>query len=118
MHKDDVYLAIISSIIYDQSINHVSQETTQTSDVIGNDLSNFSRRSDLNHDEMPLVFWLLAYYFKSKPERFHAAGVFRINYSDEHLLDLETYMSHECYSYLEEIESPHIVACYWKKVLR
>ena len=72
-------------------------------------------------DIPPLVFWLIAGYFYSKPERFDAEGLFRVTSSDSKVRELEHHMSKGNYAYLadeEKVDDPHVVANYLKRLLR
>ena len=97
-----------------------SQEETKqrtSSDIVAKRLETLTRRQDLGADEQPLVFWLLAEYFRSDPVRFDTVGIFRVTSRADDVRTLERHLSRENWPFLETVESPHTVANYWKRVL-
>ena len=91
----------------------------QTTDVFGKDLKYFKKRSDLeDEDPPPLIFWLLAGYFRSKPERFKELGLFRVTSAGPDVRELEVHLSQGNYGFLNKVKSSHIVANYWKRLFR
>lgn len=67
---------------------------------------------------MPLVFWLLAGYFRQNPEYFKEEGLFRVAAPESDVRELEVHMSQENFYYLQTIKNVHIVSNYWKKLMR
>ena len=68
----------------EQNENETLQEGSElvrTCDIFGKDLSIFRQRPDAL-GQAPLIFWLLAGYFRVKPERFQTVGLFRVTSTD------------------------------------
>ena len=79
-------------------------KTRASTDIFGKLLSQFPLRSDHEtEDDVPLIFWLLAGHFRSKPERFNTVGLFRLVSTFDGVYDLKLHISQGNYSYLEEI---------------
>ena len=66
----------------------------------------------------PLIFWLLAGYFRAEPFHFKKTGLFRVTASDMKVRELEIQMSQGNFHYLKKTAEPHVVANYWKRLLR
>ena len=105
----------ISASVIPAEVEPGSQEETKqrtTSDVIAKRLEKLTRRPDLGADEPPLVFWLLAEYFRSNPARFDTGGIFRVTSRADDVRTLERHLSRENWPFLETVENPHTVANY------
>ena len=69
-------------------------------------------------DEAPLIFWLLAGYFRSNLERFKVEGLFRITGSDKAIRILELHLSQENFPYLNSVNDAQLISNYWKRTMR
>ena len=69
-------------------------------------------------DQPPLIFQLLAAWFRIDKSRFKTTGLFRVTASKSEVHVLETHMSQADFSYLKEVHNGHVVANYWKRMLR
>ena len=56
-------------------------------------------------DKAPLIFWILAGYYRNDPEKFKAEGLFRITSSNKEVRKLELHMSQENFPYLNQIKN-------------
>ena len=81
-------------------------------------MKEFEKIPDLGEDKPPLIFWLLAGYFRSQPDRFKELGLFRVTSTGEDVRELEVHMSQGNYSFLNQVKKSHTVANYWKRMLR
>ena len=90
----------------------------RTSDIYGKYLEQFRRRPDLDQDQPPLIFWLLAGYFRNTPAKFNTLGLFRVTSSDERVREVEIHMSQANFPYLTTVKDGNLVANYWKRLLR
>ena len=97
--------------------NGIKKEIIRTSDIFGKNLKEFRQRADVSN-AAPLIFWLLAGYFRSKPEKFNTVGLFRVTSQNETLRELELHLSQENFQYLNTIQDAHIVTNYFKRMLR
>ena len=68
------------------------KEIIRTNDVFGKELKFFRQRPDAP-DSAPLIFWLMAGYFRDNPENFKTKGIFRVTSSDSEVRELELHMS-------------------------
>ena len=68
------------------------KEVIRSSDIFGKSLKYFRQRPDVK-DQAPLIFWLLAGYFRSNPDNFKTVGLFRVTSSGENVRELETHLS-------------------------
>ena len=66
----------------------------------------------------PLVFWLLAGYFRKNTDKLDTEGLFRVAAPEADVRELEIHMSQETFYYLDTVQNCHIVSNYWKKMLR
>ena len=87
-------------------------------DVFGKELKEFRQRPDCGHDSTPLIFWLLAGYFRKNDEHIKSEGIFRVNGSEPAIRDLELHMSQGNFNYLKKVANVHTVTNYWKRLLR
>ena len=69
-------------------------------------------------DDTPLIFWLLAGYFRLSGPHMKTEGIFRVTGSDAKIRELELHMSQGDYPFLTRVAEPHTVTNYWKRVLR
>ena len=77
-------------------------ESIKTSDVYGKELKEFKQRPELGGDQVPALFYILAGFFRVRPERFkNTVGVFRVTASDTKVKELETHMLLGNYAHLE-----------------
>lgn len=100
----------------------------KTDDIFGKDLEEFRQRPELGDDgnHAPLIFWLLAGFFRHNARRFFTTGVYRVTSSDTKVRELELHLSQGNFGYLESQEQlpqknnidPNVVANYLKRVLR
>ena len=68
---------------------------------------------------MPLIFWLLAGFFKvNQCQMMKEVGVFRVTGSDSKIQSLELHVSQGNFSYFKEVKEAHTVTNYWKRLLR
>ena len=81
-------------------------------------MTQFERLPGAAADEPPLIFHLLVGYFHSKPERLHTLGLFRVTSVDENLREVEFHLNYGNLNFLQQIEDPHLVTNYWKRLLR
>ena len=101
----------------------VSQQMTgnfETEDVYGQYLKNFrkvKKENQIGSDETPLIFHILAQYFRHDPARFNTEGLFRITNSKEQLIPIELNTAVGNYEVLKHEKNGCIVANYWKRVL-
>ena len=72
----------------------------------------------MDKNETPLIFWLLAGYFRTNEEKFVETGLFRVTGADTEIRDLELHMNAENFPYLNKVENPHTVCNFWKRTLR
>ena len=119
-HNDDDSRAITNQVRTwaDGGTASIFSDIMCTPDVFGKRLQQFQNRDVLGYDEAPLIFWLLAGYFRSKVDKIKETGIFRVTSSDAQLRDIEIHMSQENYPFLKSIDNPHLVANYWKRLLR
>ena len=87
-------------------------------DVFGKELKEFRQRPDCGHDSTPLIFWLLAGYFRKNEENIKSEGIFRVNGSEPAIRELELHMSQGNFNYLKKVTNVHTVTNYWKRLLR
>lgn len=95
---------------------------------------------DLGRESTPLIFWLLAGYFlkprceapekqdeaegegeEEKPDDLsyiNSKGIFRVTSVGEEIRAIETHLSQGNFNILTKITDPHLVANYWKRLLR
>ena len=72
----------------------------RTDDIFGKDLRQFKRRLELDQDQPPLIFWLLAGYFRSNTDRFKELELFSVTSSGEDVSELEVHLSQGNYNFL------------------
>ena len=87
-------------------------------DVFGKMLRDFEKQPESIDEETPLIFQLLAGYYRSKEERFKVIGSFRVTSGDGRLRELELHLSQGNYPFLETIEDANLVANHWKRIFR
>ena len=68
-------------------------EEEKTSDIFGKLLRQFKDLPGAPPNSPPLVFWLLAGYFRSNPHFFKTEGLFRVAAPEADVRELETHMS-------------------------
>ena len=71
-------------------------EIFRSDDIYGKTIDEFRQRPDLGGNHVPLVFWLLAGFFRYKMnelKRFFTTGLFRVTSSDQKVRDLEIHLS-------------------------
>ena len=97
----------------------------KTDDIFGKNLDEFRQRPELGDDgnHAPLIFWLLAGFFRHNARRFFTTGVYRVTSSDSKVRELELHLAKGNYGYLESEQlqrniDPNVVANYLKRVLR
>ena len=93
-------------------------EIIRTIDVFGKELKEFRQRPDCGHDSTPLIFWLLAGYFRKNEEYIKTEGIFNVNGSKPYIRELELHMSQGNFNYLKKVKNVHTVTNYWKQLLR
>ena len=69
-------------------------------------------------DDVPLIFWLLAGYFRVDTEKFKTKGIFRVTNTDVKCRELDIHLSQENFGFLREVTDPNLVANHWKRILR
>ena len=89
-----------------------------SSDIFGKKLDQFPRRVEIDEEQAPLIFWLIAGYFRAQPERFKTLGLFRVTSSDQKLRILELHLSQGNLEYLREVKDAHLIANHCKRTLR
>ena len=75
----------------------------KTSDIFGKHLAEFAKRDDQDNDDVPLIFWLLAGFFRVKEKRGSSSlsvnsaigteGIFNRSAEEAELMKLELHMS-------------------------
>ena len=90
----------------------------KTSDIFGKHLRQFRLLEGENENSPPLVFWLLAGYFRKNSHHLRTEGLFRVAAPETDVRELEIHMSQDNYYYLETVQNCHIVSNYWKKMMR
>ena len=93
-------------------------EAIRTSDIFGKLLNQFRRRTEIDIDEAPLIFWLLAGYFRRNPELFKTEGLFRITSSNDKLRILELHLSQGNFPYLLTVKDPQLISNHWKRLMK
>ena len=75
----------------------------KTDDIFGKNLDEFRQRPELGDDgnHAPLIFWLLAGFFRHNARRFFTTGVYRVTSSDSKVRELELHLAKGNYGYLE-----------------
>lgn len=94
------------------------EEDELTSDIFGKKLCQFKRLTGQPPDAPPLVFWLLAGYFRKNDQVMRTEGLFRVAAPEADVRELEIHMSQDNFYYLETVTNCHIVSNYWKKMMR
>lgn len=94
------------------------REVIRTADVFGRHLKEFQQRADLEGEQAPLIFWMLAGYFRADKRRFEKTGLFRVTSSHKKVRELELHLSQGNFQSLKYLTDPQIVANYWKHLLR
>ena len=92
----------------------------ETEEVYGQYLEHFKkvkREDRIGSDETPLIFYILANYFRHDPTRFNTEGLFRVSNSKDQLIQIELNTAVGNYEVLKQEEDGCIVANYWKRVL-
>ena len=90
----------------------------RTSDVFGKHLRQFKLREGYANESVPLVFWLLAGFFRKNAHYLETEGLFRVAAPEADVRELEIHMSQDNFYYLETVKNCHIVSNYWKKLMR
>ena len=75
----------------------------KTSDCFGKCLQEFEQRrgfSEMDDEDVPLVFWLLAGYFRSNKGHLKVQNIFNTTSKDADVREFELHMSQANYSYL------------------
>ena len=86
---------------------------------MGKPLEHFPMRPDqIGTESVPLLFQLLAGYFRSNQSAMRTTGIFRVTGSDKKVRELELHLSRGNYAFLAQVNDPHVVVGYWKRVLR
>ena len=90
----------------------------RTSDVFGKHLRQFKLLNPQENESVPLVFWLLAGFFRKNAHYLETEGLFRVAAPEADVRELEIHMSQDNFYYLETVKNCHIVSNYWKKLMR
>ena len=75
----------------------------RTSDVFGKLLRQFKLLDPSNENSVPLVFWLLAGFFRKNSHYLLTEGLFRVAAPESDVRELEIHMSQDNFYYLETI---------------
>lgn len=79
-------------------------DQNKTSDCFGKHLQEFEQRRGVSEmedeDDVPLVFWLLAGYFRSNKGHLKVQNIFNTTSKDADVREVELHMSQANYSYL------------------
>ena len=79
------------------------EDEERTSDVFGKLLKQFKLLEPQNENSVPLVFWLLAGFFRKNSHYLQTEGLFRVAAPESDVRELEIHMSQDNFYYLETI---------------
>ena len=80
----------------------------RTSDVFGKHLRQFKLLNPQENESVPLVFWLLAGFFRKNAHYLETEGLFRVAAPEADVRELEIHMSQDNFYYLETVKNCHI----------
>lgn len=94
------------------------EESCKTSDIFGKTLCQFKQRDGAKESDVPLIFWLVAGYFRTQEKKMETEGLFRVAAAESDVKELEIHLSQDNYYFLTTVENPHVVSNYLKKMMR
>ena len=96
MNKDSIHSTKLHNLLI-KSKEEEEENQSKTSDIFGKQLKQFKT---IPGEKVPLIFWLLAGYFRKNPRFFETEGLFRVAAPEADVRELEVHMSQENFYYL------------------
>jgi hypothetical protein len=105
------------------SSDRASSMVHQSHDVIGRMLDDFKRGENSNMEsiEMPMVFLTIYQYFtidEKGVDRIRTQNLFKVKGKKEDEDKLEKHVALANYKYLLKVEDPHVVATFFKSIIK